>query len=215
MPFTAQQVIDDARLRSAAFDEVTIPPPVALALLDGYVRRLRAEVFQRFPHALASQTTISLPLSDFELGAVMPPYLAVLDITAFLNVMGVERGEQVTLVPFEQRFDSGVWPAAYLVRDGLYLKGDPSEWIGYTALLVTFVPSDSRIPNLGVQIDLPDACEMACVENLAALMAVRQPALVGPDAMGALLATAQTSQELALRNLTAQRRTERWNTREY
>lgn len=214
MPFTAQQVIDDARLRSPTFDDVSIPKPVALSLLDGYVRRLRSQLYQRYPHVLAAQTTIDLPLTDFELGAVMPSYLAVLDITAFLSVMGVERGEQVTLVPFEQRFDSGVWPAAYLVRDGLYLKGDPSEWTGFTTLLVTYVPSDARLTSLSMQVDLPDTFEVACVENLAALMAIRQAAVVGPDVLSALLAIGQSSQDLALQNITAQRRNERWITRE-
>lgn len=215
MSYTATEIITDARLRHALFDDKVLPTPVALGLLDGYVRRLRAEVMARFPEALATQTTFSLPLPDFELGAVMPPYYTILDITAFLSVMGVERGENVALIPVQQRFDSGIWPAAYVVRDGLYLKGEPSEWQGYSALLVTYVPSDSRLTAPGALVDLPDACYAACVENLAALFGSRLSDRIVPPVLQSMMDSAMTAQENALRNLTAIRRQEQWSVREY
>lgn len=215
MAFAAAEVIADARLRHALFDDKVLPTPVAVGLLDGYTRRLRAEVMNRIPEALASQVTFSLPLPDFEMGAVMPPYYTILDITAFLNVNGVERGEQVTLVPMQQRFDSGLWPAAYVVRDGLYLKGEPSEWQGYASLLVTYVPSDSRVAAPGSLIDLPDACYAACVENLAALFGSRLSDRIVPPVLSSLMDSAATAQDNAIRNLTAIRKQERWSVREY
>jgi hypothetical protein len=215
MSFTAAEVIADARLRHALFDDKVLPTPVALGLLDGYQRRLRADVMARYPEALATQVTFQLPMPDFELGFVMPPYFTILDITAFLSVMGVERGENVALIPMPQRFDSGLWPAAYVVRDGLYLKGEPSEWQGYSAVLVTYVPSDSRLTAPSALVDLPDACYAACVENLAALFGARLSDRIVPPVLQSLMDSAAASQELSLRNLTAIRRQERWAVREY
>lgn len=215
MSFPASDIIADARLRHPLFDDKVLPTPVALGLLDGYVRRLRADVMNRFPEVLASQVTFSMPLPDFELGAVMPPYYTILDITAFLNVNGLERGEQVALIPMQQRFDSGLWPAAYVVRDGLYLKGEPGEWQGYAALLVTFVPSDSKLTAPSALVDLPDACYAACVENLAALFGARLSDRIVPPVLQSIMDSAMTSQENAVRNLTAIRKQERWSVREY
>jgi len=213
--YTASEVIADARLRHALFDDKVLPTPVALGLLDGYVRRLRSDVMNRMPEVLATQTQVSLPLSDFELGAVMPPYYTVLDVTAFLSVMGIERGEQVAIIPMQQRFDSGLWPACYFVRDGMYLKGEPSEWQGYTALLVTYVPSDSRLASPGALVDLPDACYAACVENLAFLFGSRLSDRIVPPVLQSMADSAVTSQENAIRNLTAMRKQEKWSVREY
>ena len=215
MAYTASEVIADARLRHALFDDKVLPTPVALGLLDGYVRRLRSDVMNRMPEVLATQTQVSLPLSDFELGAVMPPYYTVLDVTAFLSVMGIERGEQVAIIPMQQRFDSGLWPACYFVRDGMYLKGEPSEWQGYTALLVTYVPSDSRLASPGALVDLPDACYAACVENLAFLFGSRLSDRIVPPVLQSMADSAVTSQENAIRNLTAMRKQEKWSVREY
>jgi len=213
--YTASEVIADARLRHALFDDKVLPTPVALGLLDGYVRRLRSDVMNRMPEVLATQTQVSLPLSDFELGAVMPPYYTVLDVTAFLSVMGIERGEQVAIIPMQQRFDSGLWPACYFVRDGMYLKGEPSEWQGYTTLLVTYVPSDSRLASPGALVDLPDACYAACVENLAFLFGSRLSDRIVPPVLQSMADSAVTSQENAIRNLTAMRKQEKWSVREY
>ena len=215
MAYTASEVIADARLRHALFDDKVLPTPVALGLLDGYVRRLRSDVMNRMPEVLATQTQVSLPLSDFELGAVMPPYYTVLDVTAFLSVMGIERGEQVAIIPMQQRFDSGLWPACYFVRDGMYLKGEPSEWQGYTTLLVTYVPSDSRLASPGALVDLPDACYAACVENLAFLFGSRLSDRIVPPVLQSMADSAVTSQENAIRNLTAMRKQEKWSVREY
>lgn len=215
MSFAASEVIADARLRHALFDDKVVPTPVAVGLLDGFVRRLRSDVMNRYPEALATQQQFTLPLSDFELGLVMPPHYTVLDVTAFLNVNGMERGEQVAIIPMQQRFDSGVWPACYFVRDGLYLKGEPSEWQGYASLLVTFVPSDSRVAFPGALIDLPDACYAACVENLAFLFGSRLSDRIVPPVLQSLADSAATSQDNAIRNLTAIRKQEKWSVREY
>jgi hypothetical protein len=215
MGFSARTVIGDARLRHALFDDKVLPTPVAVGLLDGVVRRLRAQVVERMPHILASQQQLPLPFDNFETGAVMPPYLMVLDVMAFVTSAGVERGEPVAIIPFQQRFESGPWPACFLVRDGLYLKGDGSEWSGYRQLLVTYVPSDTRLESLDTEIDLPDVCLPACVEGLAALFATRLSDRLAPTVVATMVEMAALSQDSALNNITTQRRTERWVTSEY
>jgi hypothetical protein len=212
---TVGAIIADARLRHPLFDPARIPLPVALALLDGYVRRLRAELLSRAPDRLAVQQDVPLPLTDFEQGYPMPPYVTVLDVTAWVTVNGQSRGELVAVIPYQQRYDAGVWPAAYLVRDGLYLKGSADEWSAFGKLVVTYTPDDEDLTALTQVISLAPMFKSALVENLASLMAIRVSDQMGAAAYQAIAGIASQAEQQAFQKVVLQRRQERWITKEY
>jgi hypothetical protein len=211
MSFTARSVIEQARLRHEAFDERTLPESILLPLLDSYVRRIRSKVIEVMPSKLLQQHSASVPAAeDFESGITLPPLIVVTDVTAFSGSGSTEYGEGCRIIPYEQRWESGYFPAVFVVRETLYLKGDPSAWASYSSLLVSYVPQAPALTNLDSNILLPDSCEMACVENLAAVCGVRLSRIVTPDVVMLLREIAEEAQTLALNDLTQQRSQETW-----
>lgn len=217
MAFTAQQVIDDARLRHAAFDPVAIPLPVALSLCNGVVSRLRGNLIAIDPSLLLEQNAAPLPLADFDEGVLLPPFVSVVEAFAVStpDYSADQRGEPVAIINYQQRFDTTAWPAIFVVRDRVFLKGTPQEWTVYSSLVTAYIPAFTPMTLPSDQVPLPEQALLACTELVAAAFAIRRSTEIDPVAGGAIASVAAEQRQLFLDEMASQRRYERWSPREY
>ena len=217
MPFAGEAVIAEARLRHPTFDPVSIPQHVALSLLNGIAGRLHGELLEVDPSLLVAQTTTMLPLATFEQGIALPPMALLLEAFAITTDVGgvIGRSDPVTIINYQQRYESGVWPALYCVSDTVFLKGIAAEWAGYDRVSVVYVPVYAPVNTVREFFPLPDRCLLSCIEGLAALLGMRVSDRLSPTVLGMLRETAATQQSLLMANVGSQRRTEIWSPKEY
>ena len=170
---TVQDVLEQAREQRAEWTPETHPNSLLIRYLSRYQRELLGRIMLRNPHAVTATEQIALPLADFDAGETLPDFQRVLGGTVYLSGNVTSPTYPLTLVPWSQRLEPALRPAAYLEGFTLHLCGREADWAGYDRVDVSYVPLATQLTAMGDVLTVPDVAESAVVEAVAAFLAVR------------------------------------------
>lgn len=176
MAFTVGDVILGARDLNPAFTPTRHPDAVCRRFLTRYMRQLMTRIVTRRPRALpATETTVALPLADFNAGVTIPAGLLLSEVLV-QPAGNPARNAQwpVKLVAPGTRHDGGnAGPWGWLDGQTLRLAGDANQWAGSSALVLRTIATPTAFTANADVIPLPDDGEGACVHALGAFLASR------------------------------------------
>lgn len=173
---TARQAIDTARDVHPAFSHDSTPDAVALRRLALYQQELLAKIVEARLDAVHEEQTIALPLTDFDAGVLLNPYLRVHGGSVTYTDSTVRRPQPLRFVEYPLRLDEIVTddePKVYLAAGRLMLLGTVESWQNIASITVDLFPRGPDTLKLNETLVLPGSPLRACAADLAAFMAVR------------------------------------------
>lgn len=175
MPLLAGNVIDAARDRHAAFGPQRHPNKAALRFLSAYVKQLHGKVLAINPDALRVDVTASLPLTTFDDGIALPANTqAIVEVVGRYPAATARSPYPITLIDASARNAlNAPRGAAWRVGDTLYLRSPDTLWRDFDAIVFAVVTLPGSLAALDDTLAVPDAAEMACIEQVAAFFAGR------------------------------------------
>jgi hypothetical protein len=176
MALLAGNVIDAARDRHTAFDRKTHPNKMLLRFLSSYVKQLHGKVLALDEDDVRIETTFDLPMADFSAGITLPAnvrYVAEASVT--YPAPSTDSPVPLDIIQSSERNARNA-PAngAWVVNGRLYLAGTAQRWTHFNKLAVSFVLLPPDLVDLDDTLAIPDAAELACVENVALFLARRE-----------------------------------------
>lgn len=172
MAISLANVIRDARDKHPAFTPKAHPDSLCVRALSLYQDELMGEAQRVRRSLLSSSYTVAMPLADHEAGiTTVPAHDYIQGITGHMegNVTF-----PVALVPWENRYQPGVFPAATYQGGVLRLLGKAEDWTGCTQVVVSYWPATAALVTLASVPALPDSAHGVLVEALAHAMATRE-----------------------------------------
>lgn len=169
--FTAESVIEASRDRHASFDRQRHPGPILLRFLDRLQRYLLGEAVQRDISFLAQEHPVLFPLADFTAGYLLPFTFHILHGGDL--VMQGQRVGEFNLIPYGRRFSPVPLYSGWTMGQTLHFRGMASDWIPVDQVVLSYVPTVTRLSTITGGLTLPRSAEAAMVEHLAAFMAQR------------------------------------------
>lgn len=179
MPFTAEQVIEEAREQHPSFDPERTPVQACFRQLNRYIRQLAFRTVEKDSSALPETVVeISFPLVDFDAGETLDAMVYRQGGT--LTMAGAnDRKEPFNLVPWRNRFMPNMQSAGFIHGGVLYFCGAAADWLGVEKVELHIVPEPTLPTALTDEVPLPEAAFLPCVEHLAWYMARRQGSYEG------------------------------------
>jgi hypothetical protein len=219
MALTLDTVIKAVRDVHPAFEERLVPNAVLARFYSQYQRQLVRKLTHVRRDYLASTEDVEFPLATFANGHTLADHEYVIGGTVvFVNTTTYK--EELTIVPFGERFQPwGSYPA-YIVNRVMYFCGTADDWVPVDKVTVFYVPEIAALTVLtgaGGTFTLPDVAEDALVGAGARFAALRVAGKPDVDIdVAAIAASAQHAEELYLQmvgdqpNAGAQYVTEVW-----
>jgi hypothetical protein len=172
VPFTGQEVIDEAREKHRAFTEQHSPTRAALAALNRFVRRLYFDAVEVNEDLFAATENFTFPLGSFAAGEALTEPSAM-PLSGTINFTDSNRPGPLNFVPYRMRFTPGVGSAAY-IRDGtIRFVGTAEDWQGVASVDYDYLPEPALGATEADPVPLPDPAKPACVDAVAKWMASR------------------------------------------
>lgn len=191
--------INAARDFSPAFDRQSTPDIVALRQGARYQQGLLAAIAETKLDRVHVVQSIPLPLTRFDQGVELNPYIRVHGATAY-TTDAPEIAVDVEIVEYPERLDASVaglrmpdrlWPPTWLGQPSAYiaagffkLLGTATDWISIARIEVDLFPTGPDDVKLTDALVLPGQPLRACVADLAAFMGLRAGVAM-PDPSGA------------------------------
>jgi len=168
-------VLDKARDRHASFDEKRVPVRMARRFLSDYVRALHGKITAIDPEALRVQLLTNLPLANHDAGIALPANRYIASVMAIDPATSNPQQNYPIALLNAQTKDAWNAPvaAAWQIGDTLFLRSPASLWTGLGSIGIAYVPLPVELATAADVLPVPDAAELACVENLALFMARR------------------------------------------
>lgn len=173
MPWTAADIILEARDHHPAFDERQTPDPVARRTVDRYAAELYDLLLEREADEIISTEEISFPLTDFDAGYDLPDFVFHHNGEVFYN--GTAFQDPLNIVPFQSRHTPGVPNAAYIRENTIHFVGNEADWTVVEKVEFYYSPPRTPLADLTTDSELPDVLKPAAVKRLALFMAQRGP----------------------------------------
>lgn len=173
---TARQAIDAARDFHPAFSRDSTPDAVALRRLALYQQELLAQIMETRLSAVHETQEVALPLTDFDAGVILNPYLRVHGGSVAYTDSLTRRPKPLRFVEYPLRLDEIVTddePKVYLTAGRLHLLGTADDWQDIATMTVDLFPRGPDTLALNDRLVLPGSPLRACAADLAAFMAMR------------------------------------------
>lgn len=191
--------INAARDFSPAFDRQSTPDIVALRQGARYQQGLLAAIAETKLDRVHAMQTITLPLTRFDQGVQLDPYIRVHGATGYttdspaiaINIELIEYPERLDASVGGLRMPDRLWPPTWLGRPSAYVEagflkllGSADDWTTIARIEVDLFPTGPDEVKLAEELMLPGQPLRACVADLAAFMGLRA-GIAMPDPTGA------------------------------
>lgn len=176
MTLVAGNVIDAARDRHPSFYKEKHPNKMLLRFLSAYAKGLHGKIAAIDEDQLRVDVTATLPLASFDAGIALPAN--VRSITGAV----VSYPEPTTFAPVpidiiqsdERNARNTPAGAAWQVNGKLYLAGNADRWSAFNQIAISLILLPDTLQTLADVLAVPDAAELACIENCALFLARRE-----------------------------------------
>jgi len=169
---TPRDIIRTARDYSPEFEERKHPDAVLLRTLSSYEASITAKVAKVNPSLLATELVVTLPLTTFSAGVLLPQMTYVLPGIEAITAAGTVR--PVELVNLTMRSERQISDRVlYLRGKYLFLGGAEEEWSGYSQLKIQAVLTPREVTGLDDPLVMPDSAHDAYVGELVRMMGIR------------------------------------------
>jgi hypothetical protein len=187
MELTLAAVLNKIRDKHPAFSEFAVPNSLLVRQLSSYERDLITKATAANPFWHVRTKTLNLPVPVFAEGFAVPEAEHVLEGTVTL---ATGKFRKLTLTTYDDRFTPRRFPAAYLLRNVLYLMGLEASWTpAVTSIALKITPVTVDIDEASDAVfNVPSRAEGPLVASGALFCARRLSSRITAKELGELQA---------------------------